>query len=293
MKTISCKPLFAALLVAGSTAFGAPAARSAESDPAPPDPPAVARLRESGLDVKPGGIIGREFRFWLITAPDGRQAFAATTPEGYLALGKIFSPDGTLALDTEGNPPLSLTAEGRRARGLARLTGQPLSVGADFAWRTPGKGVAAPAAPAAPAGPKGTIWDRLGHATAIEEGRAGAPLVYIFVDPYCPYCHKQWEALRRKVDAGALRVRWVPVAVLTASQANLGVVGGLLADPRPETLSAWMRARRVRPDTSEATQRALGLNMALFQALKVPQVPALIYKDPTGRVIRKAGVADL
>ena len=29
--------------------------------------------------------------------------------------------------------------------------------------------------------------------------------------------------------------------------------------------------------------------MALFQALKVPQVPASIYKDPTGRVIRKAG----
>ena len=31
----------------------------------------------------------------------------------------------------------------------------------------------------------------------------------------------------------------------------------------------------------------------LKKKLKVPQVPASIYKDPTGRVIRKAGVADL
>ena len=76
------------------------------------------------------------------------------------------------------------------------------------------------------------MWDQLGHATVIE-GKAGAPLVYCFFDPYCPYRHQQWNTLRKKVSAGTLRVRWVPVAVLTASQANLGVVGGLLADPRP------------------------------------------------------------
>jgi hypothetical protein len=54
-----------------------------------------------------------------------------------------------------------------------------------------------------------------------------------------------------------------------------------------------MRDRRVRPDESEAAQRALGLNRALFQALNVPSVPALIYKDRTGQPVTRVGVTDL
>ena len=251
------------------------------------DPPAIDRLRAGGLEVKAGGIIGRDFRFWLITSEEGRQAFVATTAEGYLVRGKIYSPDGTLSFDSEGVPPLYLKEEDRRARGLARLTGAPATASTDFAWRAP-----APQAPA-PAGSTGTVWDRLGHATAIEEGVPGAPLVYIFIDPYCPYCHQQWRALRRKLAQGKLRVRWVPVAVLSASQDNPGVTGGLLADPRPETLAGWMRERRVRPDESAPAKRALGLNSALFQALAAPSVPAILYKDKTGRLITKVGVSDL
>ena len=259
-------------------------------DAAPPDPAAIEHLRETGVTVKRVGVIGHDLRFWRVTDADGRQAFIATTREGFVIRGQVYSPDGSLTLDTEGSTPLYRSEPERRAHGLARLTGAPLQAETDLTWRRPNKpGAADTSRTDTPR----TVWDQLGHATVIEEGKAGAPLVYCFFDPYCPYCHQQWKVLRKKVSAGALRVRWVPVAVLTTSQANLGVVGGLLADPRPETLSAWMRAQRVRPDTSEATQRALGLNMALFQALKVPQVPASIYKDPTGRVIRKAGVADL
>ncbi|MFO1419452.1 MAG: hypothetical protein U1F59_00530 [Candidatus Competibacteraceae bacterium] len=295
------KPILAALLVAAWALTVAVPARSADGDapsttpaspqapPAarsgPPDPPVVERLRASGLDMQPGGIIGRDFRFWLIAAKDGRRAFAATTSEGYLVLGKIYSPDGSLNLDTEGQTPLFLDAEDRRAHGLARLTGATPTPATDFAWRTPGRRAAA--------GPPGTVWDLLGHATAIEEGRVGAPLVYIFVDPYCSYCHRQWEVLRKKVQAGSLRVRWALVAALDRSQADLGVVGGLLADPRPETLAVWMREQRVRRSESEAAKKALGANMALFQALKAPSVPAILYKDKTGKLVTRVGVTDL
>lgn len=278
------KPILTALLVAVWASNVTAPARSADGA-APPAPPVVERLRASGLDVQPGGIIGHDFRFWLIAAKDGRRAFAATTAEGYLVLGKIYSPDGSLSLDTEGERPLFLDAEDRRAHGLARLTGATPTPATDFAWRTPGRRAAA--------GPPGTVWDLLGHATAIEEGRAGAPLVYIFVDPYCSYCHRQWEVLRKNVQAGALRVRWVPVAALDRSQADLSVAGGLLADPRPETLAAWMREHRVRPSESEAVKKALGANMALFQALKAPSVPVILYKDKAGKLVTRVGVTDL
>jgi len=302
MNSCQRNPILAALLVAAWASSIVAPARSADGDaptPAAPDPasaeragpldpPVIERLRASGLDVRPGGIIGRDFRFWLIAAQDGRRAFAATTSDGHLVRGKIYAPDGSLALDTEGERPLFLDAEDRRAHGLARLTGASPTPATDFAWRTPGRAAAAGEGP-----PPGTVWDLLRHATTIEEGRAGAPLVYIFVDPYCGYCHRQWEVLRNKVQAGALRVRWVPVAALERSQADLGVAGGLLADPRPEILAVWVREQRVRRSESEAAKKALGANLALFQALEAPSVPAILYKDQAGQLVKRVGVTDL
>lgn len=255
----------------------------------PPEPPVIERLRARGVEVKSAGLIGRELRFWLVRSADGRDAFVATTAEGYLLRGKIYHPDGALALDTEGDPPLYLDEEGRRAHGLPLLTGAPPTAKTDLWWRIPHR----QGGPKPPAGSSGTVWDQLGQATAIEEGKAGAPLVYIFIDPYCPYCHHQWSALREKVRQGKLRVRWVPVAVLSDSQSHLDVVQGLLRDPSAETLAGWMRERRVAPDDSEATQVALGRNLALFQALKASSVPALIYKDQTGQLITRVGLTDL
>ena len=81
--------------------------------------------------------------------------------------------------------------------------------------------------------------------------------------------------------------------MLSGSQGNLGVVGGLLDNADAETLAGWMRQRQVQPNESEATNKALGLNMALFQSLKAPSVPALIYKDKNGKLIMKVGVTDL
>lgn len=297
-------PVLAALLAVVWAATAAAPARSADGDaasapsapsaaPAPkPDPPVIERLRASGLDVRPGGIIGRDIRFWLVATEDGRQAFAATTADGSLMLGKIYAPDGALTLDTEGRTPMFLDPAERRAHGLARLTGATPTPATDFAWRSRDRRAGGGDGGAAP----GSVWDLLGHATAIEEGRAGAALVYVFVDPHCHYCHRQWDVLRKKVSAGELRVRWVPVAVLERSRADPGVAGGLLADPRPETLAAWMReqrVRRVQPSESEPAKKALAANMALFEALKVPSVPAILYKDKAGALVKRVGVTDL
>jgi hypothetical protein len=46
-----------------------------------------------------GGRIGRELRFWLLRSPEGREAFVATTAEGFLLRGKIYAEDGALLID--------------------------------------------------------------------------------------------------------------------------------------------------------------------------------------------------
>lgn len=252
---------------------------------APPEPEVIQRLRTHGFAVKPVGVIGRELPFWLLRAPDGEESLVITTPEGFLIRGQIYAPDGSLNLDTEGHPPVHRSAERRHALGFAPVTGLPPATEAH-------SGSPVKPAPSRPT-PAGTVWDQLGQATIIEEGVVGAPLVYIFIDPYCPYCHQQWSALRPSVRQGKLRIRWVPVAVLRASQQQLGIAQGLLRDPSAETLADWMRNQRVRTDDSEATQVALARNMALFLALKVPSVPAIIYKDSTGQLVKKVGLTEL
>lgn len=253
-----------------------------------PAPSVIEQLRASGLEVKGTGIIGGELHFWIMRSSNGREALIATTQGGLLIRGKIYTSNGALVLDTEGHPPLSLDQNDQRKQGLSILTGLPPTAETDLMWRTSNGSSGLKSVTSS-----GTVWDQLGQATTIEEGKAGAPLVYIFVDPYCSYCHQQWQAVRGKVQQGKLRVRWVPVAVLSGSQGNLGVVGGLLDNADAETLAGWMRHRQVQPNDSEATKKALGLNMALFQALKAPSVPALIYKDKNGKLIMKVGVTDL
>ena len=99
------------------------------------------------------------------------------------------------------------------------------------------------------------VWADLGQATAIEEGARDAPLVYVFIDPYCPYCHQQWRLLRQAITDGKLRVRWVPVVVLEASKRQLPRVLGLLP-----------------PNAAEGLARGPGL--FVFVSLSMPR-PAL------------------
>lgn len=251
-------------------------------DGLPPDPLVIQRLRARGIEAKHGGTVGRHLRLWLLEIPHQRPALVMTTAEGHLIRGQIYDAEGHRVIDTDATPPLVMDPTRRREEGLAPLTGGPAAEAASASASAPNGGRTG-----------GSVWDQLGQASVIEEGRAGAPLVYIFFDPYCRYCHQQWWTLRTKVAGGHLQVRWVPVAVLSRSQSHWDVVRGLLRDPRAETLAGWMQNQRVKPDDGETTQAALARNRVLFQALKVPSVPALIYKDSTGRLVTRVGVTPL
>jgi len=258
--------------------------RPEPSQDPPADPPVIQRLRARGIAARPGGIVGRHLKLWLLDLPDQRPTLVMTSAEGHLIRGRIYDAEGLLLIDMDAaRQPVVRDPARRRQEGFPFLTDPPAAEAAAISTR--------PAQVSA--GASRAVWDQLDQATTIEEGRAGAPLVYIFFDPYCAYCHQQWTLLRRQVAGGHLRVRWVAVAVLSGSQAHLGSVLGLLRDPSAATLAGWMQNRQVAPDDSATAKTALGRNLALFQALAVPSVPALLYKDPTGRLVTKVGVTPL
>jgi thiol:disulfide interchange protein DsbG len=75
------------------------------------------------------------------------------------------------------------------------------------------------------------FWQALTHTQYIAEGKQG-PVVYLFLDPNCPYCHKLYDQLQGKVAKGKLRLRVVVVGFLSPSSRDKAAAILAAADPR-------------------------------------------------------------
>lgn len=150
-----------------------------------------------------------------------------------------------------------------------------------------------------PSGRYAAVWKALGKTDYIAVG-ASEPksIVYEFIDPNCPYCHKLWTLTQPYFDQG-LQVRYVlvgvinatsprkaaaileaknPVAAFRDSEAHYGqtAIGGAaiepLAHPAPETLQ--------KIETHAEMMRGLGFH----------GTPVLIFMDPDGHLHGAAGL---
>ncbi len=65
----------------------------------------------------------------------------------------------------------------------------------------------------APAGRE--MWQRMEKASWILDGKKEAPvIVYVFADPFCPYCKQFWQQARPWVDSGKVQLRTLLVGVI-------------------------------------------------------------------------------
>ena len=264
-----------------------PSPLAAEQTTAPPE--AIQRMiRGHGAAVLGQGTVG-DLAFYVMQAGEQRQVFLLS-PAGFLITGQVYGADGKKLLDTQSPaaPIPNLEALPAAQRPLTALQQEASEPGADDQARIQ-------QALQVSKGPPGSdaVWQDLGVAQVIEEGLSDAPLVYIFFDPYCPYCHEQWVQLREAVRAQQYRIRWVPVAVLEPSRQDVGAVLGLLANPEPQALAHWMTDQTVaRRDDSEA-KLALIRNNVLFKRLQSSRVPTLLYQNAEGEIVMHSGVLSL
>ena len=267
--------------------------------PAEAYPMAIQTLLDRGGRLAGRGVVG-DLPFWTIETPAGQQTYV-TSPRGLMIRGQVYDSGGLLKLDTTAAVPVILDPARQRRQGLEPLLGGIDPVPPPSAGLTDGS----PPAPAlddslaavetlvrGATGPE-AVWADLGQATAIEEGARDAPLVYAFIDPYCPYCHQQWRLLRQAITDGRLRVRWVPVVVLEASKRQLPRVLGLLPPTDAEGLARWMTHHVGEFRTDAQAKLALARNQALFGRLQANKVPALLYRAADGQVILRAGLSPL
>ncbi|MGT9273473.1 thiol:disulfide interchange protein DsbG, partial [Escherichia coli] len=65
----------------------------------------------------------------------------------------------------------------------------------------------------APAGRE--MWQRMEQSHWLLDGKKDAPvIVYVFADPFCPYCKQFWQQARPWVDSGKVQLRTLLVGVI-------------------------------------------------------------------------------
>lgn len=268
---------------------------SAASAPLQSYPTAIQILLDRGHRLVGRGVVG-DLPFWRMETSSGPQTYL-TSPQGFVVRGHVYDSGGLLKLDTAATPPAILDPAQQRREGIQSLLDEPRSARpAETAAALPSiRNDALADAETLARGETGpeAVWADLGQATVIEEGDPQAPLVYVFIDPYCAYCHQQWRLLRQPVAAGALRVRWAPVVALDASKRQLPKVLGLLHAMDAEGLARWMTQRMVESRTDVSAKLALVRNQALFSRLQTNKAPTLLYRAADGQVIMRTGLTPL
>lgn len=143
-----------------------------------------------------------------------------------------------------------------------------------------------------------TLFAQLEKTDVVLEGpKKAQSILYVFFDANCFYCHLTWKALQPYETVG-LQVRWVPVAYQQPS--SVGRAAAIMEAPdRVIALrvnEVGYNAARfdggIAPmaKVSPSVAAQLQANTRLMRKFGAPGTPALVWKDPNGKVRFKVGV---
>ncbi|BDH46714.1 thiol:disulfide interchange protein DsbG [Salmonella enterica subsp. enterica serovar Choleraesuis] len=147
----------------------------------------------------------------------------------------------------------------------------------------------------APAGRE--MWKQLEKAHWIADGKESAPRkIYVFSDPYCPYCKAFWKKARPWVDSGKVQIRTLLVGVIRPESSATAAT--ILASGDPA--KAWhdYESAQGKPDLKGGTKpgaeqvRILQANQGLMDNLGAQGTPAIYYMSPNNELQQAMGMPD-
>ncbi|MGH8328353.1 MAG: thiol:disulfide interchange protein DsbG [Steroidobacteraceae bacterium] len=124
----------------------------------------------------------------------------------------------------------------------------------------------------------------------ISEGRATAPLLYVFADPNCSICYRFYKMAEPLVASGKLQLRWVMVAFLQSSSAAKATAILSARDPRgalhsdEDRFDTVHEAGGIAPARSQqkGLQQVLQAHLSAMDAVGGIGTPTLLYRDEHG-----------
>lgn len=138
-------------------------------------------------------------------------------------------------------------------------------------------------------------WDALSEAHWIADGEADADrVVYAFMDPNCPFCHRFYEDSRDWVESGQIQIRHIMVGVLRED--SLPKSATLLSADDPSTALAQHEANfdngGVTPADSltDEAQTQVQQNNELMSQLGIRGTPSVFYRNEDGELALARGL---
>jgi len=138
-------------------------------------------------------------------------------------------------------------------------------------------------------------WDGLSAANWIADGDGDANrVIYAFMDPNCPFCHRFYEDSRDWVESGQVQIRHIMVGVLRED--SLPKSATLLSADDPSTALARHEANfddgGVTPSDSlsEAAQTQVQRNNELMSQLGIRGTPSVFYRTEDGEIALARGL---
>ncbi|MCR9188804.1 MAG: thiol:disulfide interchange protein DsbG [Alteromonadaceae bacterium] len=138
-------------------------------------------------------------------------------------------------------------------------------------------------------------WAELENSHWIQDGDPNAEtVVYAFVDPNCPYCHRFRTAALPWINEGKVQIRHIVVGVLASD--SIAKASTILGSNRPH--GAYIknfetfRSGGIVPvhAASERGKAQVEANNRLMSDLGVSATPGIYYKDSTGNVKMRLGL---
>lgn len=147
-------------------------------------------------------------------------------------------------------------------------------------------------------GPAGReLWQRMEKAEWILDGQKTAPrVVYVFADPYCPYCKQFWQQARPWVDSGKVQLRTLLVGVIKPE--SPATAAAILASKDPA--KTWQQYEasggklklNVPANVSTEQMKVLSDNEKLMDDLGANVTPAIYYMSKENTLQQAVGLPD-
>ncbi|EBU5362633.1 thiol:disulfide interchange protein DsbG [Salmonella enterica] len=139
------------------------------------------------------------------------------------------------------------------------------------------------------------MWQRLQNSHWIPDGKDNAPhQVYVFFDPYCPYCTEFWHKAQPWVESGKVQLRLLPVAILRP-ESKLKAAAIMMSDNPALALHDYESLdgkSKLKKPTSipNNISAALQHNLELMGKLGSNATPGIYYLSPEGRLQQQQGL---
>lgn len=141
------------------------------------------------------------------------------------------------------------------------------------------------------------MWNKLGQHRWIVAGSQDAPhIVYVFADPYCPYCTEFWQQAQPWLASGKVQLRVLLVGMLRPDSGQKAAAIMMTKDPA-KTLADYENSKGKlaleKPEKIPAeVGEALKNNLTLMDDLGGSATPAIYYLNTEGRLQQHQGKPD-